>query len=312
MRTGQLAVAIGSPFGLSQTTTAGIVSGTGRHIQAPDGFQIDSVIQTDAPINPGNSGGPLLDATGRVIGVNSQIASQSGGSVGIGFAVPSNTVRDVIPRLERGETIKRAYLGVSTAAGAGRRDRRRRCPPAGRPRRPGLRVGDVIVVRRRQARERPRRRRGRDPGPPPGRVARDRDQPRRLDADARRDPGRAARERDAMTFQSPWLLLGLLLLPLLFAAYVATERRRRRAAAAFAAPATSASVVPRRPGWRRHAPLALAGLAIAALIGALARPQVSVAVPAEQATIVLAMDHSGSMAATDVAPSRLTAALRRR
>jgi putative serine protease PepD len=120
VRTGQLAVAIGSPFGLSQTTTAGIVSGTGRHIQAPDGFQIDSVIQTDAPINPGNSGGPLLDATGRVIGVNSQIASQSGGSVGIGFAVPSNTVRDAIPRLEKGETIKRAYLGVSTSADSGK------------------------------------------------------------------------------------------------------------------------------------------------------------------------------------------------
>ena len=111
-----------------------------------------------------------------------------------------------------------------------------------------------------------------------------------------------------MTFQSPWLLLGLLLLPLLGVAYVATERRRRRAAAAFAAPAVSASVVPRRPGWRRHVPLALAGLATAALIGALARPQVSVAVPAEQASIVLAMDHSGSMMATDVAPSRLVAA----
>jgi Ca-activated chloride channel family protein len=112
-----------------------------------------------------------------------------------------------------------------------------------------------------------------------------------------------------MTFQSPWLLLGLLLLPLLIAAYVAAERRRRRSAAAFAAPATSASVIPRRPGWRRHFPLALAGLATAALIGALARPQISIAVPAEQATIVLAMDHSGSMAATDVSPSRLTAAL---
>jgi Ca-activated chloride channel family protein len=112
-----------------------------------------------------------------------------------------------------------------------------------------------------------------------------------------------------MTFQSPWLLLGLVLLPLLVFAYVASERRRRGAAAAFAAPATSASVVPRRPGWRRHMPLALAGLATAALIAALARPQVSVAVPAEQATIVLAMDHSGSMAATDVSPSRLTAAL---
>jgi putative serine protease PepD len=91
--TGQLAVAIGSPFGLPQTATAGIISGTGRHIQAPDGFQIDSVIQTDAPINPGNSGGPLLDANGRVIGVNSQIATggTSNGNVGIGFAVPSNT-----------------------------------------------------------------------------------------------------------------------------------------------------------------------------------------------------------------------------
>lgn len=143
VRTGQLAVAIGSPFGLSQTTTAGIVSGTGRHIQAPDGFQIDSVIQTDAPINPGNSGGPLLDAKGRVIGVNSQIASQSGGSVGIGFAVPSNTVRDVIPRLERGETIKRAYLGVSTSGGTSGVTVAS-VSSGGPAEEAGLRVGDVI------------------------------------------------------------------------------------------------------------------------------------------------------------------------
>jgi putative serine protease PepD len=144
VRPGQLAVAIGSPFGLSQTVTSGIVSGTGRHIQAPDGFQIDSVIQTDAPINPGNSGGPLLDATGKVIGVNSQIASQSGGNVGIGFAVPSNTVRDVIPRLERGETIQRAYLGVSTSAGNGGVSVASvsNGSPAAEA---GLRVGDVIV-----------------------------------------------------------------------------------------------------------------------------------------------------------------------
>ncbi len=143
VKTGQLAVAIGEPFGLSQTTTAGIVSGTGRHIQAPDGFQIDSVIQTDAPINPGNSGGPLLDATGRVIGVNSQIASQSGGSVGIGFAVPSNTVRDVIPRLERGEAIKRAYLGVSTSGGTG--GVTVAAVSAGAPAETaGVKVGDVI------------------------------------------------------------------------------------------------------------------------------------------------------------------------
>ena len=99
VRTGQLAVAIGSPFGLPQTATAGIVSGTGRHIQAPDGFQIDSVIQTDAPINPGNSGGPLLDADGNVIGVNAQIESASQGSDGVGFAIPVATVRRVAAEL---------------------------------------------------------------------------------------------------------------------------------------------------------------------------------------------------------------------
>jgi putative serine protease PepD len=147
VRTGQLAIAIGSPFGLPQTATAGIVSGTGRHIQAPDGFQIDSVIQTDAPINPGNSGGPLLDAAGRVIGVNSQIATggTSNGSVGIGFAVPSNTVSDVIPRLQRSETIRRAYLGVSTAAangGAVVREATAGGPAAGA----GIRAGDLIVA----------------------------------------------------------------------------------------------------------------------------------------------------------------------
>ena len=112
-----------------------------------------------------------------------------------------------------------------------------------------------------------------------------------------------------MTFEAPLLLLGLLLLPPLGVAYVLGERRRRRVAATFAAPAVAASAVPRRPGWRRHAPLLLAGLALAALIAALARPQISVAVPAERASIVLAMDHSGSMAAVDVAPSRLAAAL---
>ena len=112
-----------------------------------------------------------------------------------------------------------------------------------------------------------------------------------------------------MTFASPWLLLGLALLPLLAVAYVAAERRRRRAAAAFAAAPTAPSVAPRRPGWRRHVPLALAGVAVAALVVALARPQVSVAVPAEQAAIVLTMDHSGSMQATDVAPTRLDAAV---
>jgi putative serine protease PepD len=147
VRTGQLAVAIGSPFGLPQTATAGIVSGTGRHIQAPDGFQIDSVIQTDAPINPGNSGGPLLDADGRVIGVNSQIATggTSQGNVGIGFAVPANTVADVIPRLERGETIRRAYLGVSTAEASGGAVVQE-ATAGGPAAAAGLRAGDVIVT----------------------------------------------------------------------------------------------------------------------------------------------------------------------
>jgi putative serine protease PepD len=146
VRTGQLAVAIGSPFGLPQTATAGIVSGTGRHIQAPDGFQIDSVIQTDAPINPGNSGGPLLDANGRVIGVNSQIQTggNGNGNVGIGFAVPANTVRDVIPRLQRGETIRRAYLGVSTAPGDGGA-LVREATAGGPAAEAGVRAGDVIV-----------------------------------------------------------------------------------------------------------------------------------------------------------------------
>jgi Ca-activated chloride channel homolog len=112
-----------------------------------------------------------------------------------------------------------------------------------------------------------------------------------------------------VSFQTPLLLLGLLLLPLGLVVYALVERRRARAAAAWTAPATAASVVPRRPRWRRHVPPALCGLAMAGLIAALARPQVSVAVPAEQASIVLAMDHSGSMQATDVAPSRLAAAL---
>jgi putative serine protease PepD len=116
VKVGDAVVAIGHPFGLDRTATAGIVSGVGREIRAPDGFQIDEVIQTDAPINPGNSGGPLLDARGRVVGVNSQIATGGGGgNVGIGFAVPSNTVREVLPALSRGERIERTYLGVTTA-----------------------------------------------------------------------------------------------------------------------------------------------------------------------------------------------------
>jgi putative serine protease PepD len=116
VRVGDSAIAIGYPLGLDRTATAGIVSGLGREIRAPNGFTIDEVIQTDAPINPGNSGGPLIDANGRVIGVNSQIATAgSQGNVGIGFAVPSNTVREIVPRLKGGQSIDRPYLGVSTS-----------------------------------------------------------------------------------------------------------------------------------------------------------------------------------------------------
>ena len=116
VKVGDAVVAVGNPFGLDRTATSGIVSGIGREIEAPNGFQIDEVIQTDAAINPGNSGGPLVDARGRVIGVNSQIAtSGAGGNVGVGFAVPSNAVREVIPRLARGETIERGWLGVTMA-----------------------------------------------------------------------------------------------------------------------------------------------------------------------------------------------------
>jgi S1-C subfamily serine protease len=92
------------------------VSAKQRRIEAPNGFQIDNVIQTDAAINPGNSGGPLLDAYGRVLGINSQIATGgSRGSVGIGFAVPVNTAKTVIPQLKSSGKIDRAYLGITSA-----------------------------------------------------------------------------------------------------------------------------------------------------------------------------------------------------
>jgi putative serine protease PepD len=112
---GDTALAIGNPFGLERTATAGIISATGREIEAPNGFSIAGAIQTDAPINPGNSGGPLLDGEGRVLGVNSQILTGgSQGNVGIGFAVPATTLADVLPVLKAGRRITRPYLGIST------------------------------------------------------------------------------------------------------------------------------------------------------------------------------------------------------
>jgi S1-C subfamily serine protease len=114
---GDPTVAIGNPFGLERTLTTGVVSALQRRIDAPDGFTINDVIQTDAAINPGNSGGPLIDASGKVIGINSAIRTGGGGegNVGIGFAVPIDTAKRVLPTLKQGKDVERAYLGVTTA-----------------------------------------------------------------------------------------------------------------------------------------------------------------------------------------------------
>ncbi|MBA2385127.1 MAG: trypsin-like peptidase domain-containing protein [Actinobacteria bacterium] len=116
VRVGDPVVAIGNPFGLDRTATAGIVSAVQRRsITAPNGFTIDHVIQTDAPINTGNSGGPLLDGEAHVIGVNSQISTAAGssGNVGIGFAVPSNTVKEVVAQLIDTGKVDRAFIGIA-------------------------------------------------------------------------------------------------------------------------------------------------------------------------------------------------------
>jgi putative serine protease PepD len=114
---GDPAIAIGNPFGLERTLTTGVISAVQRTIQAPNNFEIDDVLQTDAPINPGNSGGPLIDATGKVIGINSQIATGgngSNGSVGIGFAVPIDTAKKIIPDLRQSGRVDRGYLGIGS------------------------------------------------------------------------------------------------------------------------------------------------------------------------------------------------------
>jgi len=113
VQVGDTVVAIGNPFSLTRTATAGIVSAVQRTIDAPNGLTIDHVIQTDAAINHGNSGGPLLNARGQVIGVNAQIPNESGGNVGIGFAIPINTVKGVVAQLIRSGKVQHAFLGVS-------------------------------------------------------------------------------------------------------------------------------------------------------------------------------------------------------
>jgi S1-C subfamily serine protease len=114
---GDPAIAIGNPFGLEHTVTTGIVSALQRSIEAPNGFSIENAIQTDASINPGNSGGPLLDGRGRVIGINAQIETGGGsrGSVGIGFAIPINLAKRVVPQLKDKGEVAHAYIGITTA-----------------------------------------------------------------------------------------------------------------------------------------------------------------------------------------------------
>ncbi|HEU4977170.1 MAG TPA: trypsin-like peptidase domain-containing protein [Baekduia sp.] len=111
---GDPTLAIGNPFGLDRTLTTGVVSALQRQITAPNGFAIKDVIQTDAAINPGNSGGPLIDAAGRVIGINSQIETGGSGegNIGIGFAVPIDTAKQILAKLKAGESVQRGYLGV--------------------------------------------------------------------------------------------------------------------------------------------------------------------------------------------------------
>jgi putative serine protease PepD len=141
---GDEVLAIGSPLGLEQTATSGIVSALHRQMSAPNGFTINDSIQTDAAINHGNSGGPLLNLSGDVIGVNAQIASDSGGNDGIGFAIPSNTVRSIVTQLIGGGSVAHAYLGVSVeeADGGVAVATVRSGAPAERA---GVTVGDVIT-----------------------------------------------------------------------------------------------------------------------------------------------------------------------
>ena len=138
-------IAIGSPFGLEQTVTTGIVSALHRQITAPNNFSIDDAIQTDAAINHGNSGGPLLDMDGDVVGVNSQIESDSGGNDGVGFAVPSNTVGSIADALISDGSVEHAYLGVATedasSSGARLAEVRSGTPAA----KSNLRSGDVVT-----------------------------------------------------------------------------------------------------------------------------------------------------------------------
>jgi len=144
---GDSVVAIGSPFGLEGTVTSGIVSALHREMTSPNHFAIDNSIQTDAAINHGNSGGPLLDSQGKVVGVTSQIESNSGGNEGVGFAIPSNTVSSIASQLISSGKAEHAFLGVvlrdsSTRTGAAISQVRAGTPAA----QANLRAGDVVTA----------------------------------------------------------------------------------------------------------------------------------------------------------------------
>jgi S1-C subfamily serine protease len=145
LKVGSPVAAIGSPFGEPQSLSVGVVSATDRSIRSLTGFEIAGAIQTDAAINHGNSGGPLLDSAGRVIGINAQIESESGGNDGVGFAIPSSTVRRVASQLISGGQVAHAYLGVqlTDATGGAGVAHVRGDGPAGDA---GLEVGDVVTA----------------------------------------------------------------------------------------------------------------------------------------------------------------------
>jgi putative serine protease PepD len=144
---GQEVVAIGSPFGLADSMTAGIVSAIGRTIQAPNGYSIANSIQTDAPINHGNSGGPLLTTAGDVIGVNAQIESGGGGSDGVGFAIPIDAVKSVADTIIAGNKVQHAYIGVRVGDAANSAGAQISSVSADTPAaKAGLKAGDVITA----------------------------------------------------------------------------------------------------------------------------------------------------------------------
>ncbi|MDP2711007.1 MAG: trypsin-like peptidase domain-containing protein [Solirubrobacteraceae bacterium] len=144
---GQPVIAIGSPFGLEGTLTTGVVSALGRSIPGLDNFSIENAVQTDAAINPGNSGGPLIDGAGRVVGVNAQIATATGTNGGVGFAIPIDEAKRILPALKQGRDVERPFLGISTGdAETGTGAVVRETVAGGPAAEAGLRPGDRIVA----------------------------------------------------------------------------------------------------------------------------------------------------------------------